>query len=363
MSTVVTDADEEVFLLYTALLVSPSEDAHTAGFHGLGHVDSRSDVLSVKLELTTPVLESDPGVAKSKGRSKRKAKTNGGKRTVEVELAQDKTALRTRKGDTGSVLWQASVDLAQVLLQQHHVHHVDALLDRKALAGAHILELGAGTGLLSILLSPLVAQYTVTDIVPILPLIRKNLLPNFPGWHPSPSPSHSSPSPFPPDKPGANIHVEELDWTALDCIYNPALLPALVDTLDWVADSGAGTQALVVMELRQEDVVREFLALWLARGWEVRRVEGLLGARYVIWVGSDHGAEFIPAREWMEICFGPHDLFKAHKKGLRRAAVNSFGYITKPLDPQTVLPPGQERQSQGCSTVVAIVAGTYTCLG
>ncbi|KZP30518.1 hypothetical protein FIBSPDRAFT_725793 [Athelia psychrophila] len=299
----VTDADEEVFLLYTALLASPSEDAHTTGFHGLGHVDSRSDVLSVKFELTTPVLESDPGVAKTKGRSKRKAKTNGGQRTVEVELAQDKTALRTRKGDTGSVLWQASVDLAQVLLQQHHVHHVDALLDRNALAGAHILELGAGTGLLSILLSPLVAQYTVTDIVPILPLIRKNLLLNFPGWHPSPSPSHSSPSPSPPDKPGANIHVEELDWTArphlfshitalpvdlilaVDCIYNPALLPALVDTLDWVADSGAGTQALVVMELRQEDVVREFLALWLARGWEVRRVEGLLGGRYVVWVG------------------------------------------------------------------------------
>lgn len=162
----------------------------------------------------------------------------------------------------------------------------------------------AGTGLLSILLSPLVAQYTVTDIVPILPLIRKNLALNFPGWRPSPSPSPlSSSSPPPPDKAGTNIHIEELDWTArphllshvtarpvdlilvVDCIYNPTLLPALVNTLDWIADSGTGTQALVVMELRQEDVVREFLALWLARDWEVMRVEGLLGNRYAVWVG------------------------------------------------------------------------------
>lgn len=70
---------------------------------------------------------------------------------------------------------------------------------------------------------------------------------------------------------------------AVDCIYNPALLSALVETIDWAAD--AGTQVLVVMELRQEDVVREFLTLWLARRWVIKRVVGLLGERYVIWVG------------------------------------------------------------------------------
>ena len=52
---------------------------------------------------------------------------------------------------------------------------------------------------------------------------------------------------------------------------------------------------------------------------------------------ADRGAEFVPAREWMRICFELLDLLKAHKKGIRRAAVNSFGYIAKSLGPQDVL--------------------------
>jgi hypothetical protein len=49
---------------------------------------------------------------------------------------------------------------------------------------------------------------------------------------------------------------------------------------------------------------------------------------------ADRGAEFVPAREWMRICFELLDLLKTHKKGIRRAAVNSFGYIAKSLGPQ-----------------------------
>ncbi|KAI0739987.1 armadillo-type protein [Daedaleopsis nitida] len=44
---------------------------------------------------------------------------------------------------------------------------------------------------------------------------------------------------------------------------------------------------------------------------------------------ADRGAEFVPTREWMRICFELLDLLKAHKKGIRRAAVNSFGYIAR----------------------------------
>jgi splicing factor 3B subunit 1 len=74
----------------------------------------------------------------------------------------------------------------------------------------------------------------------------------------------------------------------------------------------------------------------------------------------------------MRICFELLDLLKAHKKGIRRAAVNSFGYITKSLGPQDVLSvlltnlQEQERQSRVCSTVaIAIVAetcGPFTCI-
>jgi splicing factor 3B subunit 1 len=80
----------------------------------------------------------------------------------------------------------------------------------------------------------------------------------------------------------------------------------------------------------------------------------------------------VPAREWMRICFELLDLLKAHKKGIRRAAVNSFGYIAKSLGPQDVLSVlltnlrVQERQSRVCSTVaIAIVAetcGPFTCI-
>lgn len=80
---------------------------------------------------------------------------------------------------------------------------------------------------------------------------------------------------------------------------------------------------------------------------------------------ADRGAEYVPAREWMRICFELLDLLKAHKKGIRRAAVNSFGYIAKSLGPQDVLSVlltnlrVQERQSRVCSTVaIAIVAET-----
>jgi len=276
-------------LLYTGL---PSEELSADGFRGLGHVDSHKDKLSIDFELKAIVAPTDPSVIRkaSKGRQRDK--------TVEVILAQDKTALRSRKGDTGSVLWKASVDLAQVVLQQHYSHAEDSLLKRDLLPNAHVFELGAGTGLLGIVLSPLVRQYTVTDIPDLLPLIRKNLSLNYDGWSNSKG-------------PGSNITVEALDWLqlhrtplavrprlipvptdpidlilAVDCIYNPSLLPALVETIDFLT-TPEKTAVLIVMELRQEDVVREFLGLWLAKGgWEIRRVaSAFIGVRYAVWVG------------------------------------------------------------------------------
>lgn len=46
---------------------------------------------------------------------------------------------------------------------------------------------------------------------------------------------------------------------------------------------------------------------------------------------ADRGAEFVPTREWMRICFELLDLLKAHKKAIRRATVNTFGYIAKAI--------------------------------
>ncbi|PWN21597.1 putative splicing factor 3b subunit 1 [Microstroma glucosiphilum] len=80
---------------------------------------------------------------------------------------------------------------------------------------------------------------------------------------------------------------------------------------------------------------------------------------------ADRGAEFVSPREWMRICFELLDLLKAHKKAIRRAAVNTFGYLARAIGPQDVLQvlltnlKIQERQSRVCSTVaIAIVAET-----
>ncbi|KAK5920441.1 hypothetical protein CgunFtcFv8_024250 [Champsocephalus gunnari] len=80
---------------------------------------------------------------------------------------------------------------------------------------------------------------------------------------------------------------------------------------------------------------------------------------------ADRGAEYVSAREWMRICFELLELLKAHKKAIRRATVNTFGYIAKAIGPHDVLATllnnlkVQERQNRVCTTVaIAIVAET-----
>ncbi|KAJ7449684.1 putative methyltransferase-domain-containing protein [Mycena latifolia] len=302
----VLDADEEVFILYSKS--TPSSSEH----RGLGYLDSRSDTLTLSFELS-----SLPNLAVPKSKRRKSTTRPVQEKTVEIQLAQDKTALRTRTGDTGSVVWKASIDFAQLVLQQHHTKSPVSILDPERLESARILELGSGTGLLSIALSPLVLQYTATDIEELLPLIRKNLSLNFPGWpHVQTKPGISA--------PGHNVLVEELNWQTLqsalpsrrpqlfpppsppvdlvlvvDCIYHPALLPPLLAAIDHVS-APESTAVLVVMELRAEDVTREFLECWLALGeWEVWRVGndesavGMLGKETPYVMTTRAGSQYI----------------------------------------------------------------------
>lgn len=80
---------------------------------------------------------------------------------------------------------------------------------------------------------------------------------------------------------------------------------------------------------------------------------------------ADRGVEHVSHKEWMRICFELLEMLKAHKKGIRRASVNTFGYIAKAIGPQDVLETllnnlkVQERQNRVCTTVaIAIVAET-----
>ncbi|KAF4664064.1 Splicing factor 3B subunit 1 [Perkinsus olseni] len=87
---------------------------------------------------------------------------------------------------------------------------------------------------------------------------------------------------------------------------------------------------------------------------------------------ADRGADLAPPREWNRICFDLLELLKAQKKGIRRAAVNTFGYIAKAIGPHDVIATllnnlkVQERQLRVCTTVaigiVAETCGPFTVL-
>ncbi|EIM86495.1 uncharacterized protein STEHIDRAFT_156802 [Stereum hirsutum FP-91666 SS1] len=312
-ATEVTDADEEVFLLYTRLAsIHPVDGESKEPFRGLGYLDGKSDTLTVRLELKPPTAEPPTSntftpTGKKSGRNKSrsahgkaKKENDDGTKVIEVELAQDRTALRSRSGDTGSVLWRASIDFARFVLQQYHFPVSDGLFDPPDLDNAHILELGAGTGLFSLLIGTLVRRYTATDIPALVPLLQKNI----PHQPPSSSSlhSHSHGHSQTPTRPHS-ISAAALDWTlpvhrqlpdpvlqdtpdillAVDCIYHPSLIPPLLKTIEELSTKDR-TAVVIVCELRAEDVVREFLEGWLnlstGKGGEV-------GSKWRIWSLSD----------------------------------------------------------------------------
>ncbi|KAH9025230.1 putative methyltransferase-domain-containing protein [Lactarius pseudohatsudake] len=284
------------FLLYTRLAaLKPADSSDIGHFHGLGSENSNQDALLVRIELKPPTTcepqrNTEIGNQRRKrrkGGSVQKAKNERGGRdpiVLEYVLLQDKTALRSRSGDTGSVLWKTSIEFLSLVLQQRHFpERHRCLFDYEKLSQAHVLELGAGTGLLALALSPFVRKYTATDIPALVPLLRKNIL--------------SAPA-------SAPVTVTALDWTlpalrqvdvgrtdapdvllVVDCVYHPALVRPLLTTLTALA-TPQRTVAVVVVELRAEDVLREFLQEWIALGWRVWSVgEDLLGARWGMWVG------------------------------------------------------------------------------
>ena len=183
-------------------------------------------------------------------------------------------------------------------------------LDSPLLHSARVMELGAGTGLLGLILAPLVGFYTFTDLPELCSLIDKNINLNIELFTPSPSARSSSsvrrkkPKSSDGSKPSnrrpANIAVEPLDWDALydtpshsrarlfpvpnppfdlilatDTIYNSAMVLPFLATLNHYTADHRRTIVFIVMELRDEDVAREFLHQWINMGgWRIWRMDG-----------------------------------------------------------------------------------------
>ena len=130
----VHDVDEEIFILYTLNAKSQHDGV-------LGYVNSSDDNILVSIDGT-------------KWSSATSDRNWTGK--LIVPIYQHVTSLRSSKGDTGSVLWRSTVELA-IRFQQ------GTLFDLALLKRASVLELGAGTGALPAIVASLAKSWLATD--------------------------------------------------------------------------------------------------------------------------------------------------------------------------------------------------------
>ncbi|KAH9819567.1 hypothetical protein DFH28DRAFT_1052852 [Melampsora americana] len=230
----VKDSDEEIFDIYSRLAGStepfPREpiasDGQKSG-NGLGFLDSSSPILEIELELNEPKgVNSQSGTqvtlesfsSKKRGRSyKPKPKQRVPEtRIITARLHQDIYAINHRKGDTGSVVWRASVDFAEVLwydllypLNRGMDEVCGSLLDMTLLvSSSRILELGSGTGALAVLCNKMFpsdsnSSWTVSDQSSLLSIISRNLTLN--------DLKHINEYQHP-----SRYQVEELDWLEIE---------------------------------------------------------------------------------------------------------------------------------------------------
>ncbi|EGG06143.1 uncharacterized protein MELLADRAFT_63443 [Melampsora larici-populina 98AG31] len=341
----VKDSDEEIFDIYSRLAGStetssgaPITSVGQKSGNGLGFLDSSSSVLEIELEIHQPKgVNSQNGSevtlenfsSKKRGRSyKSKPKQRVlATRTITAQLHQDIYAINHRKGDTGSVVWRASVDFAELLwydllypANRGIDELCDSLLNMNLLVSSlRILELGSGTGALAVLCNKMFpsdsqSSWTVSDQSSLLSTISRNLTLN--------KLTHVNEFQHP-----SQYQVEEIDWLeiekdwmkinlkpdldeiqssydlilAIDCLYNESLILPFLHTLDHIAkpqssDGRSATLVLIVSQLRSEEVMRLFVESWIKLPfWKIFRVDldglrsdlklDLSHPKYVVWFG------------------------------------------------------------------------------
>ncbi|XP_017548283.1 EEF1A lysine methyltransferase 3 [Pygocentrus nattereri] len=137
------------------------------------------------------------------------------------------------------------------------------------LSGKRVIELGAGTGFLSILAARLGARVTLTDLPLAIPQAVRNIKANTPmtGW----------PSEAPIAAPlcwGQDQENFSSDWDFVlgtDIIYMPETFPLLLDTL--VHLCGGGAMVFLSSKMRREHHTQDFYDNWLPQKFEVELVQ------------------------------------------------------------------------------------------
>lgn len=246
----VDDVDEEIFLLYTLNAKSEHDG-------GLGYVNHSAGKIFISID----------GNLWSSALSDRNLSG-----TLIAPIYQDVTSLRSSKGNTGSVVWRSTVELAIRF-------HQGTLFDLSRLKDATVLELGAGTGALPVLVGGLSGRWLATDQEELIPLLRKNLdkhervkvssldwfdFLNPPSMHSALLRKKHVLDQLVPSAT-ARERGEKVDGADLiiccDCIYNPGLFDALVATLNVFTDKQR-TMVLVSCEMRSDESLAEFLTKW-----------------------------------------------------------------------------------------------------
>ncbi|THH00463.1 hypothetical protein EW145_g7072 [Phellinidium pouzarii] len=282
----VVDAEEEIFLLYTRLSTKSTQDGmHT--FTGLGSVNSKQDTLTVRFDL--PPVEQNDHVITATPSSKRHNKKTRSKhqvedRKLEIELLQGqncatfeerrygKCALESECGARTSSTPRPQLTFQHIIIQLGPAEGMQC-------AGARRWDWPIKS-----------CPRALENVAANLPSIRQALMPpqsRFSPRHKSDKSVAKHPATISAAGSEDAVSVEALDWLQLqgtapqvrsaifrlthaaDCVYNPALVPALVVALDHYARPDS-TRVLVVVELRAEDVVRKLLELWTGLGgWEI----------------------------------------------------------------------------------------------
>ncbi|TXT10935.1 hypothetical protein VHUM_01686 [Vanrija humicola] len=187
-----------------------------------------------------------------------------------------------------SWLWRAFYGGRQKLKLRIEGHKV---LERLNADDLSVVELGSGTGLVSIALSqmfPSNASIVATDLESALEIMRENIALNAQEGHPQ-------------------VRADVLDWEAplpewvasspptvviaADVTYNTASFPALVDTLERLLKPADGPAPLLLLAYKQRDAAeRELWNMLAARQIGTVQVGTVRGAEeegvVEIWVGG-----------------------------------------------------------------------------